>query len=112
MPPSIQTLMLERMPQGFSPELAEGVTATVQFDFSQDDGGYYVVSIADGQCSVREGTIEQPDATMVASQATYLAVADGSLNPMTAFMTGKLRVSGNLPLLMQFQQMFKQVLDR
>ena len=30
MPPSIQTLMLERMPQGFSPELAEGVTATDQ----------------------------------------------------------------------------------
>jgi len=111
MPPSIQTLMLERMPQGFSPELAEGVTANVQFDFSQDDGGYYVVSIADGKCSVREGTLEQPDATMITSQATYLAVAEGSLNPMTAFMTGKLRVSGNLPLLMKFQQMFKQVLD-
>jgi putative sterol carrier protein len=111
MPPTIQTLMLERMPQGFSPELAEGVTANVQFDFSVDDGGLYVVSIADGKCSVREGTIDQPDATMLTSQETYLAVAEGRLNAMTAFMTGKLRVSGNLPLLMQFQQMFKQVLD-
>jgi putative sterol carrier protein len=110
MPPSIQTLMLERMPQGFSPELAEGVTANVQFDFSLDGGGMYVVSIADGQCSVREGTIEQPDATMLTSQETYRAIAEGSLNVMTAFMTGKLRVSGNLPLLMKFQQMFKQVL--
>ncbi len=111
MPPSIQKLMLERMPQGFSPELAEGVTANVQFDFSQDDGGLYVVSIADGTCRVREGTIDQPDATMVTSQDTYLAVAEGRLNAMTAFMTGKLRVSGNLPLLMRFQQMFKQLLD-
>ncbi len=110
MPPSIQTLMLERMPQGFSPELAEGVTANVQFDFSLDGGGMYVVSIADGRCSVREGTIEQPDAMMLTSQETYQAIAEGSLNVMTAFMTGKLRVSGNLPLLMKFQQMFKQVL--
>jgi putative sterol carrier protein len=110
MPPSIQTLMLERLPQSFSPELAEGVTANVQFDFSLDGGGMYVVSIADGSCSVREGTIEQPDATMQTSQETYLAVAEGRLNAMTAFMMGKLRVSGNLPLLMQFQQMFKQIL--
>ena len=110
MPPTIQTLMLERMPQGFSPEQAEGVTATVQVDFSLDGGGQYVVSIADGQCTVREGTVERPDATLLTSQETYLAVADGRLNVMTAFMTGQLRVSGNLPLLMKFQQMFKQVL--
>jgi putative sterol carrier protein len=108
MPPTIQTLMLERMPQGFSPELAEGVTAMVQFDFGVD--GRYVVSIADGQCSVREGTVERPDATMLTSQETYLAVADGRLNVMTAFMTGQVRASGNLPLLMKFQQMFEQVL--
>lgn len=110
MPPSIQTLMLERLPQGFSPELAEGVTANVQFDFSQDGGGLFVVSIADGQCSVREGASDAPDATMLTSQETYLAIAEGRLNAMTAFMTGKLRVAGNLPLLMKFQQMFKQVL--
>ena len=110
MPPTIQTLMLERMPQGFSPEQAEGVTANVQVDFSLDGGGRYVVSIADGRCSVREGTAERPDATLLTSQKTYLAVADGRLSVMSAFMTGQLRASGNLPLLMRFQQMFGPVL--
>ena len=110
MPPTIQTLMLERLPQGFSPERAEGVTATVQFDFSVDGGGQYVVSIADRQCTVRAGTVEQPDATLLTSQETYLAVAAGRLNVLAAFMTGQLRVSGDLPLLMQFQQIFEQAL--
>ncbi len=104
MPPSIQDLMLKRLPQAFVPEQAEGVNASIQFEFDQD--GEYVVSIADGQCSVRAGRIDQPDATMATTHDTYLAIAEGRTNAMTAFMTGKLRVSGNLPLLMRFQQIF------
>ena len=104
MAPSIQDLMLNRLPKAFVPEQAQGVTASIQFDFDQD--GTYVVSIADGQCSVREGRVEQPDATMMTTHDTYLAIAEGRTNAMTAFMTGKLRVSGNLPLLMRFQQIF------
>jgi putative sterol carrier protein len=106
MTPTIQELMLVRTPQAFVPEQAQDLTATVQIDFTQDGGGIYVVSIANGQCTVSEGAIDQPDAVMLTSQETYLAVAEGTLNVMTAFMTGKLRVSGNLPLLIRFQQIF------
>lgn len=104
MTPSIQDLMLNRLPKAFVPELAQDVNASIQFDFDQD--GQYVVSIANGQCSVREGQIDQPDATMATTHEIYLAIAEGRTNAMTAFMTGKLRVSGNLPLLMRFQQIF------
>jgi putative sterol carrier protein len=106
MTPPINELMLQRLPLAFVPAQSLGVKASVQFDFSQDGGGHYVVTIADGKCEVREGKIDQPDATMITSQATYLAVAEGRTNAMTAFMTGQLKVTGNLPLLMRFQQMF------
>lgn len=106
MTPPIQELMLQRLPQSFMPEQAGGVTANIQFDFGLDGGGQYVVAIADGQCAVREGAIDQADATLVTSQATYLDIAEGRANAMTAFMSGKLKVSGDLPLLMKFQQMF------
>jgi putative sterol carrier protein len=109
MPLTIRDLMLTRMPQAFRPEAAEGITADVQFDFDQDGGGQYVVSIANGQCSVREGTTDHPDASVVTSQNIYLAVAEGRTNVMTAFMSGKLRVLGNIPLLMKFQQVFDQL---
>lgn len=106
MAPTIEELMLTRLPAAFAPEQAQGLTATIQFDFSLDGGGEYVVEIHDGRCEARAGRAAQPDATLLTSQETYLAVAEGRTNAMTAFMTGKLRVSGNLPLLMRFQQLF------
>lgn len=106
MAPTIDELMMKRLPAAFAPEQAQGLAATIQFDFSLDGGGQYVVTIRDGRCEVNAGRVEQPDATLLTSQETYLAVAEGRTNAMTAFMMGKLRVSGNLPLLMRFQQMF------
>jgi putative sterol carrier protein len=106
MTPTIDELMLTLMPQAFVPAQAQDVSATVQFDFSLDGGGQYVVTIAGGKCETHAGTVDQPDAAILTSQATYLAVAEGRTNAMTAFMMGQLRVSGNLPLLMRFQQMF------
>ena len=106
MAPTIDELILTTMPQAFVSAQAQDVRATVQFDFSLDGGGQYVVAIADGKCETRAGRVDQPDATILTSQATYLAVAEGRTNAMTAFMTGQLRVTGNLPLLMRFQQMF------
>ena len=105
MAPSIEEIM-QRLPAAFDPARAQGVKANVQFDFSSDGGKLYVVRIADGQCWVEDGTLANPDATLIASQATYQAVAEGRLNAATAFMTGKLKVKGNLQLLMRFQQFF------
>lgn len=106
MAPTVDDLMLNRLPAAFAPDQAEGVSATFQFDFSLDGGGEYVVEIRDGRCQTRAGRAAQPDATLLTSQETYLAVAEGRTNAMTAFMMGRLRVSGSLPLLMRFQQMF------
>ena len=53
--------------------------------------------------------IANPDAALITSQATYLAVAEGRLNVATAFMTGKLKVKGNMQLLMRFQQIFHRL---
>jgi putative sterol carrier protein len=83
--------------------------ANVQFDFTSDGGKQYVVRITDTGCTVEEGEIADPDATVIASQATYQAVVEGRLNVATAFMSGKLKVKGNLQLLMRFQQIFHRL---
>ena len=38
---------------------------------------------------------EAADVTLKASVATFLAILDGSQNPITAYMSGKLKVDGN-----------------
>jgi putative sterol carrier protein len=108
MPPTIDEIM-QRLPVVFDANRAQGVRANVQFDFTSDGGKKYVVRIADGQCTTAEGEVANPDATLISSQSTYQAVAEGRLNAATAFMTGKLKVKGNMQLLMRFQQIFHQL---
>ena len=105
MAPTIDEIM-QRLPTAFDPDRAQGVKANVQFDFTSDGGKQYVVRITETDCTVEEGEIAEPDATVITSQATYQAVVEGRLNVATAFMTGKLKVKGNLQLLMRFQQIF------
>jgi putative sterol carrier protein len=108
MAPTIDEIM-QRLPAAFDPARAQGLTANVQFDFTSDGGKKYVVRIADGACTVEEGEVASPDAALISSQATYVAVAEGRLNVATAFMTGKLKVKGNMQLLMRFQQIFHRL---
>jgi putative sterol carrier protein len=108
MAPTIEDIM-QRLPVAFDPQQAQGVKADIQFDFTSDGGKKYVVHIADSQCRVEEGEVANPDATLISSQATYQAVSEGRLNVATAFMTGKLKVKGNLQLLMRFQQIFHRL---
>lgn len=106
MAPTIDEL-IQQLPQALDPERAQGMKAVVQLDFTSDGGKKYVVRVADGQCTSEEGEVPDSDATLITSQATYLALMEGRLNAATAFMTGKLKVKGNMQLLMRFQQLFR-----
>ncbi|HEX5265334.1 MAG TPA: SCP2 sterol-binding domain-containing protein [Acidimicrobiales bacterium] len=60
----------------------------------------YVVSVDDGLVRVRAG--REPDAEVVVTEdaATAAAVARGELSAQTAFMTGRIRVAGDIPALL------------
>jgi putative sterol carrier protein len=49
------------------------------------------------------GDIASPDATITQDYDSAVALARGELNPVSAYMTGKLRISGNLMMLMGLQ---------
>lgn len=100
------TELFEMMPQAFKPEAAPGVNAVVQFILSGDQAADYYATIADGTCKVDEGKHESPKATLIMDGSDYLDMLSGNLNPQTAFMQGKLKLSGDMGLLMRFQSFF------
>ena len=93
-------------PGAFLPEKAANVNKTVQWDLTGDGGGKWYVKIADGACTVAEGEADSPNMTMTMTADDYLALMNGSLNGQQAFMTGKLKIAGDMMLAMQMQGWF------
>ena len=46
------------------------------------------------------------DVTIRASEETFSAIAEGQQNPTTAYMTGKLKIDGDMSAAMKLQKLF------
>lgn len=85
-------------------EAAAGKTATIQQVIGDGaDQIHYWIRIADGAVDMGLGDAEGPDATITESLETAIALAKGELSPVTAFMTGKIKVAGNMGMLLGLQ---------
>jgi len=81
-----------------------GAEATLQQVISTPDGERrYWIKVDHGTIDMAPGDTERPDATIVQDRETAAGLALGQVNPVSAFMTGKLKVQGSMMLLMQLQ---------
>ncbi|HEX7526439.1 MAG TPA: SCP2 sterol-binding domain-containing protein [Gaiellaceae bacterium] len=80
-----------------------GMTNSYLFDIEGE--GQWLVSVADGAISVTpgEGTA---DATIETSAETFDKIVSGEQNPTTAYMTGKLKIKGDMGAAMKLQKIF------
>jgi putative sterol carrier protein len=76
-------------------------------DAPEGEVDYYLKS-SGGTSNLALGSIDDPDVTVKQSYDTAAAISKGELNTQTAFMTGKLKVSGNLAKLMMHQNAIQQ----
>ncbi len=97
---------LQGMVSTFNPSSAKGVNAIVQLNTSGEGGGNYTMTIDDGKVDLNEGVAENPAVTINATAQDWIDITAGKLDPTKAFMTGKLKISGDLGLMMRFQRMF------
>ncbi|MFZ1770887.1 MAG: LLM class F420-dependent oxidoreductase [Caldilinea sp.] len=85
--------------------LAAKVGASFQFHLTGEQGGSWIVDMKDAD-EVRAGSIDHADCTITMSDADFVALAQGKLNPMTAFSSGKLKIQGNPMVAMKLQALF------
>ncbi len=98
--------LIEEMPQYFRPERARRVDTVIQFQLSGEGGGNWVATIKDGTCTVSEGVSQTAQATIMMDADDYVALATGKLGGMKAFMTGRVKTSGDFALLNRMQSWF------
>ncbi|HYV57868.1 MAG TPA: SCP2 sterol-binding domain-containing protein, partial [Candidatus Nitrosopolaris sp.] len=81
---------------------------TIQFNLAGDGGGEWYVSIKDGKAEVVKGKAPAPNMTLSMSAQDYVDMIMGKLNGQMAFMSGKLKISGDMGLAMKMQSLFKR----
>ncbi len=78
---------------------------TNSFLFEIEGAGTWKVDVDDGRVSVTPGG-EDADAVISTSAETFEKIASGEQNPTSAYMTGKLKVKGDMGAAMKLQKLF------
>jgi putative sterol carrier protein len=98
--------VFEKMPQVFNAAAAAGVDAVFQYHITGADGGDWYITVKDNSCQITEGVYGSPSVSMTMSVADWLAMCNKQLDPMTAFMSSKLKASGNIMMAQRIPNIF------
>jgi putative sterol carrier protein len=99
--------LFERLPGAFIPEKAGDMDAVIQFVLTGEEASDWHVIIKDGGVKVEKGKHDAPTMTLTADSQDYKDIVTGRVQPMNAFMQGKVKLQGNLNLAMKFAEIFK-----
>ena len=90
----------------FRADKASGTNAVIQYDVSGDGGGTWHAVIKDGTCTVNSGSAPSPNLTLSISGQDWLDMLSGKQSGQMLFMSGKLKVKGDMGLATKLGSMF------
>ena len=101
--------IVEAMPQYLIPEKAGSTKATIVFDLSGADAGKWWVKIHEGTAETGKGDApEAANLTLIAADGDFVKIMTGEMDGMSAFMSRKLQVKGDMGLAVKLQTLFKR----
>jgi putative sterol carrier protein len=87
-----------------NPDRVAGINAVYQFNVTGDNGGTYYVDLTGDAPAVAAGTAENANCTITAADSDFVDIVSGKLNGQMAFMTGKLKIAGDMGLALKLQK--------
>lgn len=94
------------LPARIDPARVAGIDTVFAFDIA--GAGSWTVRLAGGAPSVEGGLAADASCTILAKAEHFEEILSGKRNPMTAFMTGKLKVKGDMAAATQLKEIFGQ----
>lgn|SRR5574341_362382 len=104
MPASVKDIFAEMAARFDSAAWGSG-DAVLQFNITGDGGGNWTATIKDDVLSMAEGNVEDASMTMTCSDEDLVAIVNGDLNAVSAFMQGRIKIDGNMSLAMKLQSL-------
>lgn len=106
--------MSERTVKGFfdalesrlnaDPSKLAGMNSVYQFRVGEES---YHVAMKDGKAAVAAGDAPAPNCSVTMAESDFLEMIAGRLNGQMAFMTGKLKVAGDMGLALKLESFLK-----
>ncbi len=87
-----------------NPDKVRSINAIYQFLISGDQGGEWVLDLTKDSDQISEGTTENAKCTVTMKDVDFVSLWSGKLNAQMAFMTGKLKIKGDMSLAMKLTQ--------
>ncbi len=94
------------LPGRIDPARVADIDTSFAFDIA--DAGQWTVRLAGGAATVEDGLAADAQCTILAKAQHFEEILSGKRNPMTAFMTGKLKVKGDMAAAAQLKEIFGQ----
>jgi putative sterol carrier protein len=93
----------DTLPERVDPAKTAGMNNSYVFDVQ--GVGQWTVKVVDGTVSVSDG-VEDVDCTISASEEVLTKIVSGEQNATTAYMTGKLKIQGDMGAALKLQKLF------
>ena len=85
------------------PDVVSKINAVYQFNISGPGGGTWMVDCTVPGGKIAPGAATSAKCTVAATDQDFLNIVNGKLNPQMAFMSGKLKIQGDMGLAMKLQ---------
>lgn len=98
--------IFEKMPTVFNAAAAAGLDTVIQYHIGGDQPGDWYVVIKGDACQVESGTHDSPSVALSMADVDWIALCNGELDGMSAFMSGKLKADGDIMLAQRIPSIF------
>jgi putative sterol carrier protein len=103
---SVKDVFERHMPERLQskPDVVSKINAIYQFNITGPGGGQWSVDCTQPGGAVMSGQAGAAKCTVHCTDSDFLNIVNGKLNPQMAFMSGKLKIQGDMGLAMKLQQ--------
>jgi len=104
---TVEQVFTEAMPKRFNALEARNQRATYLFEIGNSSGFItWSVIVNDGNLDIQEGGVEEPNCVLKMNEEDYLNMVNGRESIQMLYMTGKLKIEGDLPFAVKLSRFF------
>jgi putative sterol carrier protein len=86
------------------PETSKAVNSIYEFNITGENGGVWTVDLTKEPGTVQAGSTGNAKCTVTCAAGDFMNIVSGKMNPQMAFMSGKLKIKGDMGLAMKLQK--------